>query len=118
MAIASFLSTIRGYVNEVEHAKIKKKFEKRLEWIKSASAKLNFDHLLEKFQRMEDRAIEKPNDVFEVIKILFDELDNYKTGVPKSNGAAKVAEKKPEEAQKEVSNDELYKVPFSIFFFL
>ena len=66
--IKSFLSAIKGYVNDVEHAKIKNKLDKRLKWIESAAETMKMKRLLEKIEMLTDKVTETPLQVFEITK--------------------------------------------------
>ena len=123
--VQSFLRTIRGYVNDVEHSKIKKKMDKRIDLVEKALSKLKFESLIEKLKVLEDKVVKKPNNVFEITKEVLDEFEKYKIvenrkvikpekiekSVPEKNGQGKTKAKESEnKAEKEISNEESYKL--------
>ena len=78
-----FLAEIRSNVNDMEHFKIKNKFEKRLAFVKELNAKVSLVKLVERLNAMTEKVALKPLEVFEIIKSIFDEFESYRT-LPKS----------------------------------
>ena len=106
-----YLHEIRGYVNSVEHATIKKKMDKRLSWVAKLPSKFKLDSFIEKLASLVEKVIAKPNNVFEITKELLDEYERYKPGsteiattsTGKSNGDSAST------AKVEASNEDRYK---------
>jgi len=102
--VKQFLNEILGYVNNVEHATIKKKLTKRLTWIEQVPPKIKLHGFVEKLASLVEKVIRKPNSVWDITKELIDEFDRYKPGsvipIP-SNGAEKVVESSNEDKYKE-----------------
>ena len=76
--VTLFMAAIRSELNDVEHAKIKDKFEKRLRWISNAPHMVKLTGLTCKVKALVEKANTQPENIFEVIKELLDEFGRYK----------------------------------------
>ena len=76
--VTLFMAAIRSELNDVEHAKIKDKFEKRLRWISNAPHMVKLSGLTCKVKALVEKANTQPENIFEVIKELLDEFGRYK----------------------------------------
>jgi hypothetical protein len=86
-----YLHAIRGFVNGVEHSKIKSKFDRRLSKIKGLPKTINLSNLICMIKAQKAEVIEKPNDVFEITKKLVDEFEKYKPINSKSTSQSTIS---------------------------
>jgi len=109
--IMQYLHEIRGYVNSVEHATIKKKMDKRLSWVAKLPSKFKLDSFIEKLASLVEKVIAKPNNVFEITKELLDEYERYKPGSTEiaTNSTGKSNGDSAPTAKVEASNEDRYK---------
>lgn len=115
----AYLREIRCYVNNVEHDKIKAKILKRLKYVEEVPSSTDLDALLERLKFYTEKVTQRPNDVFEITKKVFDHFDNFKgassstsngqssNGQNQTNGST--ASNQIQEQPRELSNEEAYK---------